>query len=143
LSAFFLGASIEDAIDLAGTRLKASHDELRLALDGELCDDRILTLQMTLDSIRELETKITDFELTLLQMFELFQKQLDLLSTIPGLNRIGAVLLLVEIGPDMEASGLLKHIASWAGLCPGNNESAGKRNSCRTRWEPLDSSGLM
>src|SRR5699024_2745939 len=58
---------------------------------------------------------------------------LALLETIPGINRIGAALLLVEIGTDMSQFGSADRLASWAGLCPGNNESAGKRKSGRMR----------
>ena len=55
------------------------------------------------------------------------------MQTVPGISEISAAALLAEIGDDMSRFGGLKEIASWAGLCPGNNESAGKRKSGRTR----------
>ena len=62
-----------------------------------------------------------------------YQPQLNLLQTLPGVDQIGAAMLLVEIGSDMEAFGSAERLASWLGICPGNNESAGKRKSGRIR----------
>ena len=55
------------------------------------------------------------------------------LTTIPGIDRESACTILSEIGPDIRAFGSKERLAAWAGLCPGNNESAGKRRSARTR----------
>ena len=62
-----------------------------------------------------------------------FHDRLDLLTTIPGIDRAGAGAILVELGPDIGVFASARHCAAWAGLCPGNNESAGKRRSGRTR----------
>jgi transposase len=62
-----------------------------------------------------------------------FAAAIDLLDTIPGINRRTAEVVLAEIGPDMSRFSSSAHLASWAGMCPGNNESAGKRFSGRTR----------
>ena len=59
------------------------------------------------------------------------QPQLNLLQTLPGIDRVGAAMLLVEIGSDMSVFGSAERLASWVGICPGNNESAGKRKSGR------------
>jgi len=61
------------------------------------------------------------------------QPQLNLLQTLPGIDRAGAAMLLVEIGADMSVFGSAERLASWVGICPGNNESAGKRKSGRIR----------
>ena len=58
---------------------------------------------------------------------------LALLQTIPGVDLIGAAMLLIEIGTDMTAFGTSDRHASWVGICPGNNESAGKRKSGQVR----------
>ena len=58
---------------------------------------------------------------------------LEALQTIPGVDETGAALLLVEIGDEMQAFGSAEKLASWAGVCPGNHESAGKRKSGRQR----------
>lgn len=62
-----------------------------------------------------------------------FYQQIDLLCTIPGVDRKTAEVILSEIGPDMGHFPSARHLASWAGLCPGNNENAGKRKSGKTR----------
>lgn len=59
--------------------------------------------------------------------------QLNLLQTLPGADLIGAAMLLVEIDPHMDAFGSAERLASWVGICPGNNESAGKRLGGRIR----------
>ena len=58
---------------------------------------------------------------------------LRLLQTLPGIDLMGAAMLLVEIGGDMSVFGSAQRLASWVGICPGNNESAGKRKSGRIR----------
>ena len=62
-----------------------------------------------------------------------YQDLVHRLVTIPGIERITAWTLISELGPDMSVFTDAKHLASWAGLCPGNNESAGKRFSGKTR----------
>ena len=57
----------------------------------------------------------------------------QLLQTIPGIDEIAAAMILIEIGDDMARFGCAERLASWAALCPGNNESAGKRKSGKTR----------
>ena len=62
------------------------------------------------------------------------RRQLDLLETVPGIGRTSAHAILAEIGPDLARTfPTAQHLASWTGICPGNNESAGKRRSGRTR----------
>ncbi len=58
---------------------------------------------------------------------------LQALQTIPGIDKMGAAMLLVEIGDDMAAFGTAEKLASWAGVCPGNHESAGKRVAGKKR----------
>ena len=62
-----------------------------------------------------------------------YREPWQLLQTLPGVNEIAAAGLIAEIGDDMSAFGSRESLASWAGLCPGNNESAGKRKSGKTR----------
>ena len=60
-------------------------------------------------------------------------EEIALLQTIPGVDQIGAAILLVEIGSDMDAFGSPDRLVSWVGICPGSNESAGKRKSGHVR----------
>ena len=62
-----------------------------------------------------------------------YEVPLRLLQTLPGIDLMGAAMLLVEIGGDMSVFGSAQRLASWVGICPGNNESAGKRKSGRIR----------
>ena len=62
-----------------------------------------------------------------------YQKQWEILQTIPGVDQVAAMVLIIEIGIEMEKFGSAEQLSSWAGMCPGNNESAGKRKSGKTR----------
>ena len=66
-------------------------------------------------------------------MEESYLQQWQILQTIPGINATSAALIIVETGVDMEQFGTIRRMMSWAGICPGNNESAGKSKSGRTR----------
>lgn len=83
--------------------------------------------------IEQIEARIARFDARLLAELESERNALALLQTIPGADLIGAAMLLVEIGTDMDVFGSADRLASWVGLCPGNNESAGKRKSGHTR----------
>ena len=80
-----------------------------------------------------IEQRIGRFEQRLLDGLAPETNLLALLQTLPGVDRIGAALLLVEIGTEMTAFGSADRLASWVGICPGNHESAGKRHSGRMR----------
>jgi len=120
-------------IDLAKGRLKAKRKELLLALDGELSARHLLVLQEMQGHIRHLETQIADLDDYLIAAMEAYRQAWELLQTIPGIDAIAAAMILIEIGADMSRFGSADRLASWAGLCPGNHESAGKRKSGKTR----------
>jgi transposase len=127
------GGSPDEALALSGTQLKASKDVLREALEGTLTEAHRFVLREILAHIIELESRIASFDAELLRGLAPHQWALDILQTIPGLDLIGAAMVIVEIGVDMDVFGSADRLASWAGLCPGNNESAGKRKSGRLR----------
>jgi transposase len=127
------GGTPEQALGYASSRLKATPEELLDALDGDLTPTHRFVLTEILDHIRELEARIARFDAELLGALASFRWALDLLQTIPGIDAIGAAMLIVEIGVEMSAFGTPERLASWAGVCPGNNESAGKRKSGRIR----------
>jgi len=83
--------------------------------------------------IEELEARRGRFEQTLVEGLTAWTPQLVLLQTIPGIDRMSAAMLLVEIGKDMQAFGNAEKLSSWVGICPGSNESAGKRKSGKIR----------
>ena len=120
-------------LENATRRLKASREELFDALQGELTDSHRFVLDELMQHIEEIEQRISRFDLRLLAGLETERNALALLQTLPGVDLIGAAMLLVEIGTDMQAFGSADRLASWVGICPGNNESAGKRKSGRVR----------
>jgi len=122
-----------DVLDLAG-RLRASRQELFEALQPEeLSGAHLFVLSEIMAHIEDLEARMGRFEQMLLQGLSAWQPQLTLLQTIPGIDQMGAAMLLVEISADMDSFGSAERLASWVGICPGNNESAGKRKSGKTR----------
>lgn len=121
----------EQAVRLAG-RLKAEHDQIIAALDGELTPVHRLVLQKMRDHIAWIEQAQKELETQLLEGLAPYAWALDLLMTIPGIDRLAAAKLVVETGADMAVFMTPSRLASWAGLCPGNNESAGKRKNGKT-----------
>jgi transposase len=127
------GQAPHEVLNLASRRLKASREELHDALQGELTASHVFVLDELLRHIEELEARIARFDARLLGELASEHNALALLQTLPGVDVIGAAMLLVEIGSDMSVFGTPDRLASWVGICPGNNESAGKRKSGRIR----------
>jgi transposase len=127
------GGGADEALALSGPFLKASQEQLKEALEGDLTDAHHFVLREIMEHILELEERILRFNEELLRGLAPYDWALALLQTIPGIDVISAAMLLVEIGVDMDVFGDSAHLASWAGICPGNHESAGKRKSGRTR----------
>lgn len=133
VKAIIASKPMADILDLAG-RLRASRAELFEALQPEeLSSAHLFVLGEIMAHIEDLEARMGRFEQMLLQGLSAWQPQLKLLQTIPGIDQMGAAMLLVEISADMDSFGSAEKLASWVGICPGNNESAGKRKSGKTR----------
>lgn len=124
---------MHEVLDRKG-RLRASREELLEALntDDFSATHRFVAAEI-LEHIEQLEQRIARMDRYLLDALKAHGPLLDLLETLPGIDRPGAAMLLVEIGEDMAVFGSAERIASWVGICPGNNESAGKRKSGRIR----------
>ena len=80
-----------------------------------------------------LQARIAAFHTTLADQLQPWHDRLDLLQTMPGINAIAACDILAELGLDLSVFGSAESLAAWAGVCPGNHESAGKRKPARTR----------
>lgn len=133
VKALIEGKSVNEVLNLAG-RLRASREQLFDALQPEeLSGSHRFVLKEVMSHIEELEARMIRFDQTLIQGLDAWRPQLILLQTIPGIDLMGAAMLLVEIGTDMNSFGRAEKLASWVGICPGNNESAGKRKSGKTR----------
>jgi transposase len=133
VKAIVAGQPPHEVLKLASRRLKASREELFDALQSELTDSHRFVLDELMQHIEEIEARIARFDAKLLEGLASEKNALTLLQTLPGVDLIGAAMLLVEIGTDMDAFGSADRLASWVGICPGNKESAGKRKSGRVR----------
>jgi transposase len=133
VKAIIAGQPPQEVLKLASRRLKASREALFDALQGDLTASHLFVLDELMRHIEEIEARIARFDARLLGELESERNFLALLQTIPGVDLIGAAMLLIEIGTDMDAFGSADRLASWVGICPGNNESAGKRKSGHVR----------
>jgi len=133
VKALIAGRPAHEVLVFASNRLKASREELFDALQGELSASHRFVLAELMSHIEEIEARIARFDARLLDGLGGEQSALALLQTVPGIDLIGAAMLLVEIGTDMSIFASADRLASWVGICPGNNESAGKRKSGRIR----------
>jgi transposase len=119
--------------ELARGRLRKKLPQLRKALSGWFSPTHRVLVGELLAHLEYLDESIERLSDDITTMIAPFAAAIDLLDTIPGVNRRTAEVLLAEIGPDMSRFPSPRNLASWAGLCPGNNESAGKRFSGKTR----------
>jgi transposase len=118
--------------ELARTRLRHKIPELREALRGRVTDHHRFQLEMLLKQIESLEGLIEEYTARIDAAMGPFAEAEARLRTIPGIGAASAEVILAEIGADMGVFPSAGHLASWAGLCPGNHESGGKRRSGRT-----------
>jgi len=117
----------------ASRRLKAPRGEIAEALRGSIRSHHRFLLKLHLGQIEALEQSIRDLEARIGESLAPFRAYAELLKTIPGVSDIVAQTIIAEIGVDMTRFPTSGHLISWAGLCPGLNESAGKRRSTRVR----------
>jgi len=127
------GTDIEHLLGMARGVLKHKRDDLQAALDGDLTARHLFVLRHLHAHIDTLERELAELDTYILGAMEPYQWAHRLLQTIPGIDQIASALILIEIGDDMSRFGCPDRLAAWAALCPGNNESAGKRKSGRTR----------
>jgi transposase len=130
--------------DLAGKQIKATHKELYDALHGRLTDHHRFLLELHLQQWDGLDASIRTIDLEIDQRISRIDEQrkageppfrvlIDNLDTAPGVSAVAAPAILSEIGTDMSRFPTAGHILAWAGMCPGQDESAGKRRSSRLR----------
>jgi transposase len=118
---------------MAQRRLKAKIDLLRQCVPGRFNDFHATMTRNLLDHIDYLDTAIARLDSQIDEMMIPFVVARDLLDTVPGIGRQHAENIIAEIGVDMSRFPTPAHLASWAGVCPGNNESAGKHKNTTTR----------
>ncbi len=118
---------------VARGRLRRRLPELQLALDGRVSDHHRYLLQHLLEHKRFIEQQVAEVEMQIERQVRPFQEEVELLRTIPGVEKVTAWSLIAEIGVNMEQFASARHLVSSAGLCPGSHESAGKQKSGKTR----------
>ena len=117
--------------DMARAKLRKKIPELRLAFQGRFVERHRFQIEQLLDQLHFLDATVAEFEQQIEERSRPFQDKIDLLMTIPGVDRITASSMIAEIGGDINQFPTAQHLASWAGICPGNKESAGKQYSAR------------
>lgn len=110
-------------------RLKASKEEIALAVEGCFTEHHKFMIRAIRTSISNIEAEIDHLDREIERRMQPFEAQIQQLCEIPGMDVTSVNELLAEIGVDMEVFPTAEHLTSWAGLAPGNNESAGKKKA--------------
>jgi len=134
IEALIAGQTMPQALaTLAHRRIHASTDELEAALRGRLTKHHRFLLKLHLDQIDAFDAAIAAIDQEVNVNVEPFRGAIELLSSIPGIGNLAATVIVSEIGIDMSRFPADGHLISWAGLCPRNDESAGKRRSTKMK----------
>ena len=115
------------------SRISASVKEVTEAMEGIMTPFQKTMMKQVLTHLRELSERIEEMDLIIDTYMAEYWEAIKKLEQIPGIGKKSAEIILAEIGLDMNQFPSAGHLASWAGVAPGNNESAGKRKSGRTR----------
>jgi transposase len=121
------GVSIEEMCDLSRGKLKKKKQEMKEALVGNFQEHHKFMIKASLEHIKSIEQIISEIDSEIDKKLARYREEYELLQTIPGVKEHGAASLIAEIGVDMSIFPTEAHLSSWAGVSPGNNESAGKK----------------
>jgi transposase len=131
-------ADPEKLAELAQGRLRAKRPQLRAALAGRVTGHHRFLLELLLDQVEQLEGLLGRLEARITEALAPCAEEVRRLLPVPGVSRTVAEVVLAEVGPDPQNFPSAAHLTSWAGVCPGNDQSAGQRRSGRTgkgnRW---------
>ncbi|MDR0750206.1 MAG: IS110 family transposase, partial [Tannerellaceae bacterium] len=116
-------------------RLKSTQEEIALAVEGRFREHHKFMLQAIRRSMEHLSDEIKALEEEISRRMQPLEEEIARLCQIPGISRTSAKDLLAEIGVDMEVFPSATHLSSWAGVSPGNNESAGKKKLAHQPWQ--------
>lgn len=124
--------------DLAPRQLRGKIPELEKALEGHLSQHHRFMLRLLWKQLVQQEELIAELDARIEEQMRPFADEIQRLDAVPGVDRRVAEVVLAEVGPDLQPFPTHRHLACWAGMCPGNEESAGKRQSRRItpgdRW---------
>ncbi|HWQ18820.1 MAG TPA: IS110 family transposase [Methanotrichaceae archaeon] len=125
--------SREEIADMAKGKLKKKVDRLVEALNGKVTEHHRFLISFHLNNIAFQVDQVQVLDIEIQRHMIPFQNEDDLIQTIPGISKASAAAIIAEIGVDMSQFPDDAHLASWAGMCPGNNESAGIKKSSKIR----------
>ena len=111
--------------------MKATDEEILSAVDGCICTEQAEKMRIIRNHMDNLALCKLNLESLILSVSEIYIPQLNLVLTVPGIKTLSAITIISEIGVDMSVFPTSKHLCSWAGLTPQNNESAGKKKTTR------------
>lgn len=134
ITARILENPAEKITDVSGFRtkgMKATDEQVLAAVDGEMCAEQAEKLRIIRSHMENLDLCKANLESLILTTAEKYLPQLNLVMTVPGIQSFAAIGIIAEIGVDMSVFPTSKHLCSWAGLTPQNNESAGKKKTTR------------
>ena len=124
---------VEAMADKALMQMRKKIPQIKEALYGFMGDHQRLMLRLMLKHIDTLEKQVLELDKVIQEKMKTVNEQVSLVDSIPGVGERSAQVIIAEIGINMNQFPSAAHLASWAGLCPGNNESAGKRKNGKTR----------
>ena len=117
--------NLREIVETKGKRLKAGTEAIMAMLSKAIPERMMFHLRQQREHLAHLRKRAVDVLSTLREIQRPYQESIDLLMTIPGIGETGARLIFAEIGDDLSSFPEAEHFSSWAGVCPGNNESAG------------------
>lgn len=121
--------TIEEMAGHARGRLGKKKEQIKKALRGNFQEHHRFMIEASIEHIDSIEQIISKMDIEIDKKIEKYRKEYELLQTIPGVKEQGAAAIIAEIGTNMERFPTEEHLASWAGMSPGNNESAGKKKA--------------
>jgi transposase len=134
LDALLAGETDPTALaELAAGRARAKRAKLEAALSSPLRPAQRFLIEQSLGQWRELDARIATFDAQVVELLRPFTTEQERLESIPGIGRRTAEVILAEVGATVDAWPTAGHLAAWAGLAPGQKESAGKAQPARTR----------
>lgn len=121
----------EEMSGFARGKLRKKKDAIREALVGRITKHHIFMIHTSLEHIKSVEKLMAEIDRQVDEKLTAYRAEYELLQTIPGVKEHGAASIIAEIGVNMEQFPTADHLSSWAGMSPGNNESAGKKKPQR------------
>lgn len=123
----------EKAKELVVTKIHAKLEDVVRAMNGIITPFQKVMIKEVIEHIDEISKRILNMDKLIDKYMEEYEENKKKIEKIPGIGKRSSEIILAEIGQDMSRFPTAAHISSWTGICPGNNESAGKRRNGRTR----------